>query len=124
MLATYQQGAHAAAQVIFFLGSMPHNDAPIQLNGNLAITCVILKIVAVSAAEAELGAIFVNTKEARAVRLMCSELRHPQPPGPICMDNLTDVGIVNSKIKRQRSRSMEMTYFWLLDQALHKYFKF
>ena len=31
------------------------------------------------------------------------------------------VGIVNNTIKRQRSRSMEMRYFWLLDQQTQKY---
>ena len=45
----------------FFLGSMPRDGEPIQLNGNIAITCAILKIVAASAAEAELSALFVNT---------------------------------------------------------------
>ena len=32
--------------------------------------------------------------------------------------------IFNSAIKRQRSQSTEMRYFWLLDQALQKYFKY
>ena len=33
------------------------------------------------------------------------------------------VGIVNNTIKRQRSRSMEMRYVWLLDQKNNRYFK-
>merc|ERR1712194_962887 len=48
----------------------------------------------------------------------------PQPPTPIHIDNTTAEGIVNSTIKRQRSRSMEMRYFWLLDQESQMYFKF
>ena len=52
-----------------FLGSLPTNGMAIQLNGNIMITCKILKLVAASAAEAELGALFVNTKEARILRL-------------------------------------------------------
>jgi hypothetical protein len=51
----------------FFLGSIPHDSELIQLNGNVAVTYAILKIVAASAAEAELSALFVNTKEARMV---------------------------------------------------------
>ena len=50
-----------------------------------------------------------------------SELGHPQPPTPIHVDNTTAVGIVNNTIKRQRSWSMEMRYFWLLDQEDQKY---
>ena len=46
----------------FFLGSLPTNGKPIQFDGNIMITCKILKLVASSAAEAELGALFVNTK--------------------------------------------------------------
>ena len=46
----------------FFLGSLPTNGKPIQLNGNIMITCKIVKLVASSAAEAEPGALFVNTK--------------------------------------------------------------
>ena len=80
----------------FFLGSMPHNGDPIQLNGNIPITCAILKLVATSAAETKPGALFVNTKEARVIRLIVYELGHPQPPTPIHIDNTTAVGIFNS----------------------------
>ena len=107
----------------FFLGSMPKNGEPIFLNGNIAVTCAIIKIVAASAAEAELGALFINAKEAKIIRIILSELGHPQPPTPIHVDNTTAVGIVNNTIKRQRSRSMKMRYFWLLDQEAQKYMK-
>jgi hypothetical protein len=124
--ASYMSAGRARSRAggYFFLGSMPRDNEPIQLNGNIAITCAILKIVAASAAEAELGALFVNTKEARVIRLILAELGHPQPPTPMHIDNTTAVGIVNSTIKRQRSRSMEMRYFWLLDQETQRYFKF
>ena len=92
----------------FFLGSVPRNGENIKLNGNIAITCTILKLVATSAAEAELGALFIHTQETRIIRLMLHELDHPQPTTPIHIDNTTEVGIVNSTIKRQRSRSMEI----------------
>ena len=84
----------------FFLGSLPRNNAPIKLNGNIAITCAILKLVAASAAEAELGALFLNTQEAKVIRLILEEeLGHPQPQIPVHIDNSTAVGIVNSTIK-------------------------
>ena len=108
----------------FFLGSLPKDGQPIKLNGNVAITCAILKLVAASAAEAELGALFLNAQEAKVLRLILHELGHPQPPTPVHIDNTTTVGIVNSTVRRQRSRSMEMRYFWLLDQETQKYFKF
>ena len=44
----------------FFLGSIPHDGCPIFLNVTIPINCTILKLVAASAAEAELGALFLN----------------------------------------------------------------
>ena len=85
----------------FFLGSLPRNNEPIKLNGNIAITCAILKMVPASAAEAKLGALFLNTQEAQVIRLILEEFGHPQPQIPVHIDNSTAVGIVNSTIKRQ-----------------------
>eukprot|EP00804_Cyclotella_cryptica_P029279 CCRYP_011676-RA/>CCRYP_011676-RA protein AED:0.16 eAED:0.06 QI:0/0/0/1/0/0/6/0/1468 len=45
-------------------------------------------------------------------------------PTPIHCDNSTTVGIINNTVKRQKSRSMEMRYFWLLDGHINKYFDF
>ena len=116
--------ARSRAGGYFFLGSLPKAGYDIKLNGNIHITCTILKLVAASAAEAELGALFVNTQQARILRLTLMELGHPQPPTPIHVDNTTAVGIVNNTIKRQRSRAMAMRYFYLMDQAIQKYFRF
>jgi hypothetical protein len=58
------------------------------------------------------------------LRLTLEELGHKQLPTPIHVDNSTTVGIVNNTIKRQKSRSMEMRYFWLLDGKIQKLFNF
>ncbi len=44
----------------FFLGIIPQEGDPIQLDGAIHITYTILKLVAASTAEAELGALFLN----------------------------------------------------------------
>jgi hypothetical protein len=49
----------------FFLGSVPKDRQPIKLNGCINISCTVLKLVAASAVEAELGALFLNAKEAK-----------------------------------------------------------
>ena len=47
---------------------------------------------------------------------------HPQPHTLVHCDNTTAVGIVNNTIKQQRSRSMEMRFFWVWDKiAQEKY---
>eukprot|EP00957_Ditylum_brightwellii_P157246 11967520-Ditylum_brightwellii.AAC.1 len=47
---------------------------------------------------------------------------HPQLPTPLHADNSTAVGIANKTIKPQKSRAMNMQYFWLLDQVKLKNF--
>ena len=42
---------------------------------------------------------------------------HPQPSTPIHCDNMTAIGIANDNIKKQRSQSMEMRFFWVTDQV-------
>jgi hypothetical protein len=73
----------------FFLGSIPQDGDPIKLNGAIHITCAIPKLVAASTVEAELGALFLNTQEAKVLQLILAELGHPQPPTPIHIDNAT-----------------------------------
>ena len=116
--------ARSRAGGFFFLGSVPKDGNPISLNGAVHITCTILKLVAASAAEAELGALFLNAQEAKVLRLMLNELGHHQPKIPIHIDNTTAVGICNNTIKRQRSRAMEMRYWWLVDSDAQDIFEF
>ena len=87
----------------FFLGSTPVKGQPIVLNGAIFILCGILKFVVASAAEAELGALFLNCKEGKIIRLILEELGHKQPPTPVDCDNITAAGIANDSVKKQRS---------------------
>jgi hypothetical protein len=98
--ASYLSASNARSRAggYFFLGT---------INGAIHITCTILKLVTASAAEAELGAVFLNAQEAKVLHLVLEELGHPQPPIPIHITNTTTVGIVNNTIKRQRSWAME-----------------
>ena len=92
----------------FFLGSTPQHNKPIKLNAPVLSICGILRLVASSAAEAELGALFINAREAKILRLALQETGHTQPRTHIHVDNTTVTGIVNNTIKRQRSCAMEM----------------
>ena len=61
----------------FFLGSVPFNNVPIKLNGTIHYLCKILRFVASSAEEAELGALFLNAREAKILCITLHELGHP-----------------------------------------------
>ena len=78
---------------IFFLGILPINGKAINLNRPIIITCEILKLVAASAAEAELGALFLKSQQAKILTLILADLGHLQSPTPIHVDNTTAVGI-------------------------------
>ena len=122
--ASYLSEPNARSRIAghYFLGDVPTNDTPIQLNGAILVFCGILKFVVASAAEAELGALFLNCKEGKILRLVLQELGHKQPPTPVHCDNATAAGIANDTVKKQRSRSMEMRFFWVTDQVKRKLF--
>ena len=100
----------------FFMGSIPVQGQPIPLNGAFYTNSVTLKFVVASATEAELGALFHNCQDGIIFRQTLVDMGHPQPKTPVHCDNAAAVGIGNNTVKRQRSRSMEMRYFWVADK--------
>lgn len=79
--------AKSRAAGYYFMGSLPQDGKPIKFNGAIHVLCTLLKFVALSAAEAELGALFLNAKEAKMMQLTLQELSHLQPATPIHIDN-------------------------------------
>ena len=61
-------------------------------NGAILNVAQIIKNVMSSAAEAELGGLFICAREAVYIRLILKEMGHPQPPTPIQTDNSTAEG--------------------------------
>ena len=86
-----------------FLDKTPVKGQPIVLNGAICVFCGVLKFAVASAMEAELGALFLNCKEGKIIRLILEELGHKQPPTLELCDNITVAGITNDTIKKQWS---------------------
>jgi hypothetical protein len=63
--ALYLSKANAQSRACshFFMGWVPMDRDPIKLNGAFFTLCTILRFVVASAAEAELGALFLKCKE-------------------------------------------------------------
>ena len=60
------------------ISSLVQDAEPIIINGAIHIYCTILKLAAALAAEAELGALFLNAQEAKVIHLfLLEELVHP-----------------------------------------------
>ena len=96
-----------------------------QNNGAIHNIAEIMKAVMSSAAEAEMGALYINTRKAVKERNILEELGHKQPPTPIQTDNSTAEGIVNNRVQPKRTKAMDiMRFHWLRDRANQKQFRF
>ncbi len=82
-------------------------------NGAVLNIAQIIKAVMSSAAEAELGALYINTHEAVPMHLLLAEMGHIQPPTPTQTDNSLALGVVNSNIQPRRTKAMDMQFDWL-----------
>jgi len=76
-----------------------------------------------SAAEAEIGALFHNGKEACHLRTILEEMGHPQPPTVLITDNLTAAGIANDTVKQRRSKAIDMRFYWVRDRVRQGHFR-
>ena len=72
----------------------------------------------VSAAEAEVGALYTNDQEILPMRQCLEELGHKQLATPLKTNNSTAKGIINNTIKQKSSKAMEMRFYWLRDRTL------
>jgi hypothetical protein len=79
--------------------------------GAILIISKVFKHVMSSAAEAEIGAVFINAKEGAVLRTRLEELGHPQPPTSMETDNTTATGYINGTIKQKRTKSMDMRFY-------------
>jgi hypothetical protein len=92
-------------------------------NGAIFIISKVLKHVMSSAAEAEIGAVFINAKEGAVLRTTLEELGHKQPPTPMETDNTTATGYSNGTIKQKRTKAMDMRFYWIKDRVKQGQFK-
>ena len=107
----------------FFMGSVPINEKPIKLNGAFHTLCLILRCVVASAAEAELGVLFMNCQEGMIFKAF-EDLGHAQSTIPVHCDNTTAVDIANNTIKQQQLHAKEMKNFWTCENDAQKVFSF
>eukprot|EP00804_Cyclotella_cryptica_P018237 CCRYP_005972-RC/>CCRYP_005972-RC protein AED:0.07 eAED:0.01 QI:0/-1/0/1/-1/0/1/0/582 len=112
--------ARSCAGGHFFL---TENDEVPRNNGAILTLAQIIKSVMSSAAEAELGALYINAREAIPIRHLLTELGHAQPPTPIQIDNSTALGVVTNTIQPKRTKAMDMRFHWLRCRTNQKQFR-
>ena len=112
--------ARSRAGGFFYLSSaddpVPTSPLP-PLNGAIHVPSSILDVVVSSAAEAKLGALFFNAKDAAWLRTSLEALGYPQPATPIQTDNACAAGICNDSVKQRRSKAMDMRFYWVRDRV-------
>ena len=96
---------------------------PFLLNGIIHVVCKILRNIISSAAEAELGALFLNAKEVVPIRTTLIEMNWPRPPTPIQVENSTAVVIANHTIKQKMSKSMNIRLYWVIERIKQGQFR-
>jgi hypothetical protein len=102
----------------FYLTSKPAKSTDaFPPNGAVHILCHIMREVLSSAAEAELGALFHNGKEACPLCIALAEMGHPQPATPMATDNSTASGIATDTVKQKRSKAVDMRFYWIRDRV-------
>ena len=90
------------------------SDTPIPPNNGAVLTIAqLIQAVMSSAAEAEIGALFINAREAVPARKTLQEMGHSQGRTPIQTDNTTALGVVNSNIQPRKTKAMDMRWHWL-----------
>jgi hypothetical protein len=81
-------------------------------------------MLASSAADAEMGAAFVNSKEAIPLRITLTEMGYPQPTTEVMLDNTMAVDFINKELKQRRTKAIDMRYYWLQDQEAQQHFTY
>jgi hypothetical protein len=109
--------ARSRAGGYIFLGNLNKT----QFNGPVLVLAKIIKNVMGSAAEAEVGALYIVAQEIVPMRMTLEELGHPQP-ATLTTDNSTACGIMNGTVKQKRTKAMDMRYYWLRDRVRQKQF--
>ena len=107
--------ARSRAAGHFYMGNKGSTDDT--ANGSILATTQVMKAVLASASEAEIGALFENCKRGTILRTTLNEMGHSQPTTPVQTDNSTACGIANANIKQQRSRAIDMRFYWVRDRS-------
>ena len=67
--------------------------------GSVETIAKLIWNVVTSAADAEIGALFINTRQSLLVRYLLKEMGHLQPPTPIQTEDTTALGFVTNNLQ-------------------------
>jgi hypothetical protein len=98
-------------------GGHHYLGTPEFINGPFYCMSKIIGCIVSSAAEAELGAAFMNAQKGAQYRNTLTELGYPQEPTTLLVDNTVAEGLATNTVNAKRSKSMDVRFFWLRDRV-------
>lgn len=101
---------------------MSNNDEEPPNNGSVHNIAQIIKNVMTLAADAEIGALYINSRQAIPARQLLEEMGHTQPLTPVQTDNTTALGFVTKNLNQKSAKSKEMNYWFMRDRQDRKQF--
>ena len=67
--------------------------------------------------ETEVATTFYNAKEALPFGATLAEMGQTQPHTPMEVDNETSIGFLKSTMKQNRSKAIDMIFYWVRDRV-------
>ena len=95
---------------------LSENEPKPKLNGPVLTIAQIIKNVMVSAAEAEMAALYITAKNMIPLRNTIIEMGWTQPQSTIQTYNSTAVGFTNKTIVNKATKLAGMKLWWLRDR--------
>ena len=90
------------------------DNSPDPLNNGAVIAITqIVKAIMSSVTEAEIGALYINFREAIPARHALEDMGHKHPTTPMQINNTTALGVVTNTIQTKWMEGMDMRLFWL-----------
>ena len=93
-------------------------------NGAVINILQIMKTIISSEAEAEIGAMYVNAREAVPARQSLNEMGHRQPRTPMQTDNTAAHSIVTNNVQPKRTKAIDMRFHWLRFRDAQEQFRY
>ena len=103
---------------------MSHDKELPPNNGAVLTTAKIIKAVMPSACEVEIGAMYINAREAVPARQALEQMGHTQPRTPMQTDNTSAHQVVTNNVQPKRTKAMDMRFHWLRYRSSQNQFQF
>ena len=95
---------------------MPDNAEYLNNNGAVLNTAKIICNVVTSASDAEINALFINTRQAIPSCYLIAEMGHSKPATPSQTDNTTSLGFVTKNLNPKAKKSTDMNNWLMRDK--------